>query len=216
VPTDDTVTTVAGTTVTIRVLANDTDPDGDRLYLENATAPRRGDVCVNHNGTIDYLADSSPTDYTSSFTYGVTDGDRYRTATVTVNVAGVRPMRPVLQQRLVLEQHSHHAKQRARVSFTNPNSYRMLVLAGSPRKKNPSIQHFVYPGHPFTVTTKERRLQYVTVLAPRSSDAITLVNEGVLNTRNGHLRGHYVGLTLGPGFDKVHTATAAQRAWAHR
>ena len=24
---------------------NDTDPDGDRLYLENASSPRRGEVC---------------------------------------------------------------------------------------------------------------------------------------------------------------------------
>ena len=87
-PTNDTVNTLAGTLTTIKVLANDTDPDGDRLYLENASSPRRGEICVQRNGTIEFLADGSRSNYVSTFTYGVTDGDRYRTGTVTVNVAG--------------------------------------------------------------------------------------------------------------------------------
>ena len=79
VPTNDTVNALAGTLTTIKVLANDTDPDGDRLYLENASSPRRGEICVQRNGTIEFLADGSRSNYVSTFTYGVTDGDRYRT-----------------------------------------------------------------------------------------------------------------------------------------
>src|SRR5690242_9204277 len=63
VATNDTVNMTSGTLATIRVLANDTDPDGDRLYLENATSPRRGDICVQKNGTIEFLAEPSRTAY---------------------------------------------------------------------------------------------------------------------------------------------------------
>jgi hypothetical protein len=198
--------------VTIKVLANDTDPDGDKLYLENASSPRRGEICVQRNGTIEYLADGSRTDYTSTFTYGVTDGDRYRTGTVTVNAQGVKPMRAVLKQRLVLKKHSHKVKQRARVSFTNPNSYRMLLVAGNPKKEKADVQHFVYPGRTFTMTTKLRRLEYITVLMPKSSPAISFVNQGLLNTRTGHLSGHYLGFSFG----RSAHARPAQQVWARR
>lgn len=211
---NDTVNTVAGTIATVKVLANDTDPDGDRLYLENASSPRRGELCVNRNGTIDVLADDSRTDYTTSFTYGVTDGDRYRTATVTVNVTGVLPMRPVLKQRLVTKKHSHKVTQRARVAFTNPNPYRMLLLAGNPKKENPSVHHFVYPGHTFTFTTKEPRLAFLTVMAPKSNDTLTFVNEGTLNTKNGHLRAQYIGMTL--AFGKQKAVGSSRELWARR
>jgi len=214
VPADDTVTALAGTLTTIKVLANDTDPDADKLYLENASSPRRGEICVQRNGTIEFIADGSRSNYVSSFTYGVTDGDRYRTATVTLNVQGVQPMRPVLKQKLVVKKHSHHVKQRARVSFTNPNPKRMLLLAGNPRKENPSVQHYVYPGRTFTFTTKERRLAFFTVLSPKNSDTICIVNQGLLNTRNGHLSAQYVGITL--SFGRAQHTEAAKKVWARR
>jgi len=213
VATNDTVSMVAGTLRTIKVLANDTDPDGDRLYLENATSPRRGDVCVQRNGTVDLMAPASPTSYTTSFTYGVTDGDRYRTATVTLNVDALRPLRPVLEQRLVLKKHGHKVKRRARVSVTNPNKVRLLFVAGNPRKARPTVQHYVYPGHSFTFSTKVRRIAFITALLPKAGDYVTLVNEGRLNTRTGQRQIHYIGETYSDSFSEARTSA---RAWARR
>ena len=130
---NDTAKVVAGTTVIIKVLANDSDPDADKLYVENASTPKKGEVCVEKNGTIEYYARGSRYNYTDTFTYGVTDGDRYRTGTVTVSVEGVKPVRPVLKQKLVVKHGK--VKQRARVSFTNTNTYRVVLLAGSPKKE---------------------------------------------------------------------------------
>jgi hypothetical protein len=216
VATNDTVNVQSGTLSTIKPLANDTDPDGDKLYLENATAPRRGDICVNKNGTIDILLAASRTAYTTTFTYGITDGDRYRTATVTVNAAALKPMRPVLQQRLVQKKHGHKVKQRARVSFTNPNTYRMLVVAGDPKKKHPEVNRYLYPGHTFTFSTKTKRLFYGAILAPKSGKFITIVNEGTLNTANGHIRGTYDGFTISDSGIVTSEQRSAQRVWARR
>jgi hypothetical protein len=214
VPTNDTVSMTSGTIATVKVLANDTDPDGDRLYLENATSPRRADVCVNSNGTIDILAAASRSNYTTSFTYGVTDGDRYRTATVTINALGLKPMRPALKQRLITKKHSHKVKQPARVSVTNSNKYRMLLLAGNAKKENPDVRHYVYPGRTFVFTTKERRLAFITVLEPKSADFLTFVNTGLLNTQNGHLSAQFIGETLAFGRQKA--VQSSRQLWARR
>jgi hypothetical protein len=214
VPANDTVSMTAGTLTTLKVLANDTDPDGDRLYLENATSPRRGEVCVNSNGTIDVLAAASRSNFTTSFTYGVTDGDRYRTATVTINAVGLKPMRPVLKQRLITKKHSHKVKQRARVTFTNSNDYRMLLLAGNPKKDEPDVQHYVYPGRTFAFSTKERRLAFITVLAPKSEKFLTFVNQGLLNTQNGHLSAQFIGEAISTG--RQQHAQSSRQVWARR
>lgn len=210
---DDTVSTMAGRILTIKVLANDSDPDSDKLYVASATQPERGELCLHKNGTIDYLAMPSAYNRTDTFSYGVTDGDRYRTAKVTVNIEGIKPMRPVLKQRLVLKKHSKQVKQWAVMTFTNPNKNRMLLYAGNPKKERPSVQRVLYPGRSFTMTTKLRRVQYVTALAPRNDD-LTLVNVGLLNTRNGHLRGVYLGIYFGDEF--ASEARATRELWARR
>ena len=210
---NDTVSVVAGRIVTIKVLANDTDPDSDKLYVTGVTQPKRGEYCLHKNGTIDYFAMPGAYNRKDTFTYGVTDGDRYRTATVTVNVEGIKPMRPVLRKRLVLNKHSKQVKQWAVLTFTNPNKKRMLLLAGSPKADRPSVQRVLYPNRSFTMTTKLRRVQYVTALAPRN-DELTLVNIGVLNTRNGVIRGAYLGIYFGDEFETE--ARATQELWARR
>lgn len=209
--TDDTVRVIAGSVATLKVLANDSDPDGDRLYVTSATTPKRGETCVQRNGTIRYFAEPGRYNRTNTFTYAVTDGDRYRTATVTVNVEGLKPMRPVLRQRLVKK--GKNVKQWAVLTFTNPNSKRMLLLAGNPRKNRPAVQRVLYPGRSFTLTTKVARVYYITALAPQDA-GLTLVNEGLLNTRTGHLRGQYYGYYLGEEYETE--ARAAQGLWARR
>lgn len=89
----DRATTLPNTAVSVRVLDNDTDPDGDRLTLAPATA-----TVSTHGGTLARADDGSvlytpPAGYfgNDSFVYTVTDGHNGGSATgqviVTVNTA---------------------------------------------------------------------------------------------------------------------------------
>jgi len=86
---NDTKTTNEVTPVTISVLSNDTDVDGDVLTITGTTNPTNGTVFVNANGTITY----SPTlnfNGSDTFDYTVSDGNGgLSTATVTVTVLHV-------------------------------------------------------------------------------------------------------------------------------
>jgi hypothetical protein len=81
---DDTATTVNGFPVTINVLANDSDPDGDPLTVTGVTDPPNGTAVNNGDGTVTYTPDCGffgidTFDYTISDGQGGTD-----TGTVTV------------------------------------------------------------------------------------------------------------------------------------
>ncbi len=82
----DTATTAVGTAVTISVLANDSDPDGDPLKLLSTTRATSGKVIINSNGTVSYTPNSRFKG-TDQFTYTISDGNASATATVTVTVA---------------------------------------------------------------------------------------------------------------------------------
>lgn len=70
---NDTATTNEDTSVTIDVLRNDSDPDGDELSVNLAAPPTHGQVTVNADKTMSYLphADFNGND---SFTYTASDG----------------------------------------------------------------------------------------------------------------------------------------------
>ncbi|MBO6784328.1 MAG: tandem-95 repeat protein, partial [Alphaproteobacteria bacterium] len=75
--------------VTIAVLANDSDVDGDTLSITGTTDPANGSVTVNPDGTITYTPDIG-FDGDDSFTYTITDGNgESDTATVSVRVNNV-------------------------------------------------------------------------------------------------------------------------------
>jgi VCBS repeat-containing protein len=91
--TNDTVTTNEDTPVTINVLANDSDANGDRLTLSLATFPTHGNAIINDNGTPqdptdDFITYTPNLNFngTDTFTYTVSDGTDIATATVTVTV----------------------------------------------------------------------------------------------------------------------------------
>lgn len=81
----DTVTTNVNSAVTIPVLANDTDSNGDLLSVLSTTQPSYGTVVVNANGSVTY---TPPTGFTGldSFSYTIND-DRGGSSSARVNVA---------------------------------------------------------------------------------------------------------------------------------
>jgi uncharacterized repeat protein (TIGR01451 family) len=82
---DDSATTPEGTAVTIDVLSNDSDADGDTLTVASATQGAHGSV-INNGDDITYTPDSGFSG-TDTFTYTVSDGNGGTdTAAVTVTV----------------------------------------------------------------------------------------------------------------------------------
>ena len=74
-----------GVAVTIRILANDSDPDGDRLMVESVRQPLNG--TVTNNGTDVIYTPYPGYDGIDTFTYTVSDGSGgMDTETVTVDV----------------------------------------------------------------------------------------------------------------------------------
>ncbi len=87
---DDAATTNAGTAVTVAVLANDSDEDGDTLVVTSATAGANGSTVVNGDGTVTYTP-SAGFSGVDTFTYTVSDGEGGEaTANVTVTVNAVQ------------------------------------------------------------------------------------------------------------------------------
>jgi hypothetical protein len=184
---NDTGHAIAGGSAAIQVLSNDTDSDGDTLYVVSTSAPQRGLVCVDGDGTLEYSAGYSASNYTDTFAYGVTDGDRYVTATVTITVEGVKSMRASLVHRLQLKKHSKHVKHKASVSFRNPNHRLMVVLAGSPRKSRPSLTRTLGAGQTASFKTKDKTIQFFALVKDLDGTYV-LTNLGILNTRTGSQR----------------------------
>jgi hypothetical protein len=79
---NDAASVVRGGSVTIAVLANDTDVDGDVLKVVAVTQGAKGAAVLNANGTVTYTPGPSFTT-TDSFTYTISDG-KGGTATATV------------------------------------------------------------------------------------------------------------------------------------
>ncbi len=81
-------TTPEDTPVTVPVLANDTDVDGDPLTVTAASAPN-GTVTINANGTVTYTPNAN-FNGTDTITYTISDGKGgISTSTVTVTVSAV-------------------------------------------------------------------------------------------------------------------------------
>jgi hypothetical protein len=83
---NDQASTMAGTAVTIDVLANDRDPDGDRLVVDGLTQPVHGKVVVSEDGSLIYAPDHGFLGQ-EQFTYWASDNNgNFTRATVLVNV----------------------------------------------------------------------------------------------------------------------------------
>ena len=90
---DDTDSTLEDMSITVDVLANDADPDGDGLSVSSGTQGASGSV-VNNGSDVTYIPNPNWTG-TDTFTYTVTDGNGgFGTAQVTITVVA-QPDPPV-------------------------------------------------------------------------------------------------------------------------
>ncbi len=88
---DDSANTDQDTAVTVNVLTNDSDIDGDTLSVSSVSDPANGTAINNGDGTVTYTPDSGFFG-TDSFSYTIDDGNSGSdTATVTITVAQVIP-----------------------------------------------------------------------------------------------------------------------------
>jgi hypothetical protein len=83
---DDSASTAVNTAVTIAVLANDRDPEGQTLRVTAVTQGSKGQVTINSNGTVTYRPNSKVSGQTDSFRYTVTDGTSSASASVAVSI----------------------------------------------------------------------------------------------------------------------------------
>ena len=86
---NDTAVTAEDTPVTINVLANDTDPNGDVLTVVSVNPPAHGSATIQNGTTVRYVPELNFFG-SDSFTYTADDGrGGTDTATVSVNVTPV-------------------------------------------------------------------------------------------------------------------------------
>lgn len=86
-PQNDTATTNEDTPVTINVLLNDTDPDGNTLTLQSVANGSKGTTAINA-GQVVYTPNANANG-TDTFTYVVSDGALSASANVTVTITPV-------------------------------------------------------------------------------------------------------------------------------
>ncbi len=125
---NDSASTTEATPVSIDVLANDSDPDGDALTVIQVTQGANGGVAINANGTVTY----SPTGgFTGgdSFTYTISDGrGGEATATVDVTVNAVPVIGSIKLHTGVLASVDNTGW----TTVTLPQSYNSMVVVATP------------------------------------------------------------------------------------
>src|SRR5207249_998314 len=86
---NDAVTTAEDTAVTIAVLGNDTDIDGDTLTVTGVSAPQHGSATSHPDGTITYTP-AANYNGADTFTYTISDGHGgTAAATVSLTITAV-------------------------------------------------------------------------------------------------------------------------------
>ena len=71
--------------VTIAVLDNDSDPDGDSLTILSVTQGAKGNVAINTDGTVTYTPGKRFKN-SDSFTYSISDGGKTASASVSIQL----------------------------------------------------------------------------------------------------------------------------------
>ena len=129
VPKDDTATTAFGAAVTIRVLANDKDPNGFPLTVTGTTAPEHGTVRINDDGTVTYTPVSG---YSGSdqFSYTISNGHG-ATATAHVTITVQPPLPPIARNDAATTALATPVIVSVLANDNDPNGYSLTVTSVS-------------------------------------------------------------------------------------
>ncbi|PAU55013.1 Ig-like domain-containing protein [Pseudomonas indica] len=84
---NDSATLASISAVTIAVMANDSDPDGDAINVVTFTQGGKGSVKLNSNGTLTYTP-AKGFKSSDQFSYTISDGKNSASATVSVSLSG--------------------------------------------------------------------------------------------------------------------------------
>ncbi len=130
---DDSATTAQDTPVTVAVLDNDSDPDGDTLSVQSVGAPAHGSAGTD--GTTVTYTPSSGFSGSDSFAYTISDG-RGGVATANVNVTVTPAVGPTMHVGLLADLSTAHrnrwtAKVRIRVLDGNGARLSGVVVTGT-------------------------------------------------------------------------------------
>jgi len=165
---DDNAMTNQDMPITISVLVNDGDPDGDPLTITNLSSPSNGTAAINADNTVTYSpAGGFAGD--DSFTYTISDG-RGGSATATVTLTVIRPNRA---PNVVCQNITRSAGGSCQVSVPAQE-----VDAGSSDPDGDSISLSLSPAGPFTVGTHSVTLTVTDSLGASSScDATVTITD---------------------------------------
>ncbi|MGN0063061.1 MAG: Ig-like domain-containing protein [Nocardioides sp.] len=154
----DRVTVVAGDYVDVDVLANDSDPDGDRLAVCRISDSPDPTQIVAINGESSVFVSAAPgTTGIFEFTYYACDFETLvpATLTVTVTAAPVRPAMKVVVKKL--------KNRPGRIKVVNRNRYPFTFQWGHLAKRNPDGTVRVPAGSSKVVRVKRRAIVWVAV-----------------------------------------------------
>jgi len=127
---DDTATTAEDILVSIQVRDNDSDPDGDTIWISNVTQGAHGQVgasatYINYQAVANYNG-------TDTFTYTINDGNgQYSTATVTVTITPVNDP-PVAVTDNATTNEDTPVTIDARANDSDPDGHALSITAANP------------------------------------------------------------------------------------
>ncbi|MEV6344439.1 Ig-like domain-containing protein [Actinoplanes sp. NPDC051851] len=163
---DDTDTVAYLGSVTVDVLANDTDANGDTLTISTRTTPDHGSAVIS-GGKIVYTA---PTGFSgdATFTYTITDGTLTDTATVTVTVADAPPVAAAESPSIA---YGHTVTLDVAADSTDPNGDALTVVGTTT------------PGHGTVVLNTDGTLTYTPATGFSGTDTFDYtISDGTLTS----------------------------------
>jgi uncharacterized delta-60 repeat protein len=162
---DDAAATLEDTAVTVNVVANDTDPDGDPLTVASVTSPAHGTAAISGTGSVLYTPDANYNG-ADAFSYTIDDGHGGTdAATVTVAIAPVNDA-PVAQPQSVV---------------TSEDVVLGIVLAGTDVDGDPLTYSVVNPPGQGSLSGAPPNLMYAPASNFNGSDGFTFrVHDGTV------------------------------------
>ena len=193
----DTANTTVGKPVTVDVLANDTDDDGDTLSVAAVTQGKNGTV-VLQDGKPMYTPNAGFSG-TDSFTYTVSDGKDTATATVTVTVAASTPVLEAKTDNFTID------------NSNSSNSLDVLANDNIPDGQTVTVEVIVDPSHG-TVVVKDNQIIYTPTAGYTGSDTLRYR----ITDANGETTEASITLTIKASITEIECATAPTDPEANR